>query len=300
MALFGHYYVEGIGYSTIQEVLSGKRFPLYLLLILSILKLLATSLTLGSGGSGGIFSPSLFLGATLGSAYGLVLAGLFPELPISPPAFAVAGMAGMVGGVTGAAMTAIVMIFEMTLDYTVILPITITVAISYGIRKMLSRESIYTQKLVRRGHVIPDSLRASLIEVKMARDIMDTRFKVLPASLTFEEMAGQGILKDTALVNFLVEEDDGILGMVTRSMVLSNLKYGRKADTLRDAARKDYLVVTEKTTVLRLFRGIFSHEISFVVVLSDGTTASAENVRGLITKERLAEFVTEAAEQFSL
>ncbi|MDD2336135.1 MAG: chloride channel protein, partial [Geobacteraceae bacterium] len=84
MALFGHYYVEGIGYSTIQEVLSGMRFPLYLLLILSILKLLATSLTLGSGGSGGIFSPSLFLGATLGSAYGLVLAGLFPELPISP------------------------------------------------------------------------------------------------------------------------------------------------------------------------------------------------------------------------
>jgi len=112
-------------------------------------------------------------------------------------------------------------------------------------------------------------------------------------------MAGQGILKNTALVNFLIEEDDRILGMVTRRVVLSNLKYGRKADALRIAARKDYLVVTEKTTDLRIFRKIFSHEISFVAVLSDGNTASAKNSRGLITKERLAEFITEAAEQFS-
>ena len=79
---------------------------------------------------------------------------------------------------------------------------TITVAISYGIRKLLSRESIYTQKLVRRGHVIPDSLRASLIQVKRAGDIMDTRFTVLPASLTFEELAAQGILKDTITNEF--------------------------------------------------------------------------------------------------
>jgi CIC family chloride channel protein len=299
MTLFGHYYVEGVGYSTIQDILSGLRLPLYLMLLLFILKLFATSLTLGSGGSGGIFSPSLFLGATLGGAYGLVLAGLFPALPISPPAFAVAGMAGMVGGVTGAAMTAIVMIFEMTLDYSVILPITITVAISYGIRKLLSRESIYTQKLFRRGHAIPDTLRTSLIQVKMAGDIMDARFAVLPASLTLEEMAGQGNLEDPAVMNFLVEEDGAILGVVTRGMALSNLKHGWKTDTLGGVARKDFLVVTENTSILRLFYGIFSHEISYVLVLSDGTTASVRNVRGLITKERLAEFVTEAAEQFS-
>ncbi len=299
MSLFGHYYVEGVGYSVIQDILSGMHLPLYLLLVLFVLKLLATSLTLGSGGSGGIFSPSLFLGATVGGAYGLVLAGLFPGLPISPPAFAVAGMAGMVGGVTGAAMTAIVMIFEMTLDYTVILPITITVAISYGVRKLLSRDSIYSQKLVRRGHVIPYSLRASLIDVKMARDIMDTRFKVMPASLTLEELAGQGNLKDPKITSFLVEEDGGIIGVVTRGMVLSNLKHRRKTDALRDVARKDCLVVTENTSILRLFYGIFSQEISFVLVLSDGATASDKNIRGLITKERLAEFVSEAAEQFS-
>jgi len=300
MALFGQYYVEGIGYSTIQEILSGAGLPLYLLLVLFVLKLLATSLTLGSGGSGGIFSPVMFLGATLGGAYGLVLSGLFLNLPINPPAFAVAGMAGMVGGVTGAALTAIVMIFEMTLDYSVILPITITVAISYGVRKILSPQSIYTQKLVRRDHVIPDSLRASIIQVKTARDIMNTRFRILPATLALEELLEKGGLKDPAITNFVVEEDGVVIGVLTRKMALSNLKHGRESDILRDVARTDYLFVSERTTILRLFHGIFSHEISFVVVLSDGMKASVEDVRGVISKERLAEFVTEAADQFGL
>jgi len=298
MALFGHYYIEGVGYSTIQEILSGMRIPLYLLLVIFLLKLLATSLTLGSGGSGGIFSPSLFLGATIGGAYGLVLAGFFPQLPISPPAFAVAGMAGMVGGVTGAAMTSIVMIFEMTLDYSVVLPMTITVALSYGIRKMLSRESIYTQKLARRGHAIPDSLRTSLIQVKRAGNIMDTRFKIVPASLTLAELAGQGSLKDISVIHFLVEDEDGITGLVNRESALTSLKHRRETEKLGDIAKKDYLAVTERTSVLRLFSRIFAHEISFVLVLSEGTKPSAGNVLGLITKERLADFVTEAAEQF--
>ncbi|MFP5212395.1 MAG: chloride channel protein, partial [Acidobacteriota bacterium] len=129
MANFGHYYIEGVGYAAIQDVLTGKITQLHLLALLFALKLLATSLTLGSGASGGIFSPALFLGAMLGGAYGTVLERLFPSLAFSPPAFAIAAMAGLVGGATGAAMAAIVMIFEMTLDYNVILPITITVAV---------------------------------------------------------------------------------------------------------------------------------------------------------------------------
>ena len=128
----GHYHVEGVGYATVQDVLSGE--VSWFLLALFALKLLATSLTLGSGASGGVFSPALYLGATLGGVYGLALHQLFPGLPIHPAAFAVAGMAGVVGGSTGAALAAIVMIFEMTLDYTVIIPMTITVALSYGVR----------------------------------------------------------------------------------------------------------------------------------------------------------------------
>jgi CIC family chloride channel protein len=159
MSTRGEYYIEGVGYSTVQDVLSGSALPLYLLLLLFVLKLFSTSLTLGSGGSGGIFSPSLYLGATMGGAYGIIIEKLFPSLAINPAAFAVAGMAGVVGGSTGAAMAAIVMIFEMTLDYSVIIPMAVTVAISLGIRKTFSKESIYTMKLARRGHLIPEACR---------------------------------------------------------------------------------------------------------------------------------------------
>ncbi len=156
---FGHYYIEGVGYATIQDILSANLNTVFLLLLLFALKLFSVSLTLGSGASGGIFSPGLFMGATIGGAYGIVITMVFPSLGVSPPAFAVAGMAGAIGGSTGAAMTAIVMIFEMTRDYTVIIPMAITVAVSYAIRKRFSAATIYTEKLVRRGHFLPDDLQ---------------------------------------------------------------------------------------------------------------------------------------------
>jgi CIC family chloride channel protein len=99
LAIFrGHYFVEGIGYSTVQDVLTDTLSQPFFLALLFLLKLLATSLTLGSGGSGGIFSPALYLGATLGGVYGIILHLLLPGLAIQAPAFAVAGMAGLVGG----------------------------------------------------------------------------------------------------------------------------------------------------------------------------------------------------------
>jgi CIC family chloride channel protein len=298
MPLFGHYYVEGVGYSTIQEILSGMRLPFFLLLLLFFLKLVATSLTLGSGGSGGIFSPSLYIGATLGGAYGLLLNLLFPKLAISPPAFAVAGMAGMVGGVTGAAMTAIVMTFEMTLDYSVILPMTITVAISYGVRKMLCRESIYTQKLARRGHLVPDALRATLIQVKSARDVMDNHFTIVPGSLVIEEFVRYTLPENPVIHNFLVIDDRRIIGMVTAGIARISLEQGKGLHPLGSIAAVNYLTIPEQTSIFSLFSKVFALEIDFVLVSPNGSPPSPEAVRGLITKERLAEFVAEAAEQF--
>ena len=162
MSRFGHYYVEGVGYATIQDVLGGLRLPAYLLILLFLLKLLATSLTLGSGASGGVFSPALFLGATSGAAYAFMLHRFFPSIAISLPDFAVVGMACMVGGSTGAAMTAIVMVSEMTLDYKVVIPLSLAVAAAYGVRRAIVNDSIYTRKLTLRGESVPDALRVYL------------------------------------------------------------------------------------------------------------------------------------------
>ena len=126
---FGHYYVEGVGYATVQAILAGQLSMAGLLVLLFVCKLLATSLSLGSGSSGGIFSPSLFMGATIGGAFAAGLAALHLPLAIDIPSFAMVGMGAMVGGGTGAVMTAVTMIFEMTRDYDIVLPMILAVAV---------------------------------------------------------------------------------------------------------------------------------------------------------------------------
>ncbi len=151
MYFFDHYYIEGLGYSTIIDVLYGALYNPWFLTLLFIGKLLATCLTLGSGGAGGVFLPSLVLGAVAGGAYGNILKMIFLDIPIDPIAFAIAGMAGMVGGTTGAVIMAMVITMEITMDYSHVLPIMVTVALSYNIRAYLCPQSIYTFKLFRKG-----------------------------------------------------------------------------------------------------------------------------------------------------
>jgi CIC family chloride channel protein len=299
MITSGHYYIEGVGYSTVQDVLSGTNSQLFLLLLLFVLKLLAVSLTLGSGASGGIFSPALYMGATLGGAYGIILGRLFPGLAISPPAFAVAGMAGMVGGSTGAVIAAIVMIFEMTLDYNVIIPMTIVVALSYGVRKTLSPESIYTLKLVRRGHYMPDALQTNLYFLRRAKELMDTQFRTVPAGTTLDVFTRQTLPKHKAISNFLVEDGARIVGLVTRDAALVTWEQSEKNITLGEIARKDYLLVAENATALQVLARMRSSQAFFALVVRNGESASAAEVEGLIMKERLTDSVAEATDLFS-
>jgi CIC family chloride channel protein len=184
----GHYYVAGVGYSTIQDILMGSLLNPYFLLLLMALKLLATSLTLGSGASGGIFSPSLFIGAALGGMYGSFMKIAFPGLPFSPAEFAVVGMAGGIAGITGGAITSIVMIFEMTRNYNVIVPVIITVAIADGVRRALSPDSIYTKKLSRRGHLIPEIFHMNTLLTKRVKDVMEKRVIGIQSTMTVEEV----------------------------------------------------------------------------------------------------------------
>ena len=111
----GHYYVEGVGYSAIRAVLTGGLALPSLLILLFVAKLCATSISLGSGWSGGIFSPSLFMGAAIGGAFGALLTAVHPVEGVTTTTSAVVGKAAMVGGGTGAAMTAVTMIFEARL-----------------------------------------------------------------------------------------------------------------------------------------------------------------------------------------
>jgi CIC family chloride channel protein len=298
MVTFGHYYIQGVGYSTVQDVLSGANSQLLLLLLLFALKLLAVSLTLGSGASGGVFSPGLFMGATLGGAYGIVLDQLFPRLLVSPPAFAVAGMAGLIGGSTGAAMAAIVMIFEMTLDYNVIVPMTITVALSYGVRKILSRESIYTLKLVRRGHYMPEALQANFHHLKRAREVMDTHIVTVPASSTIDEFS-RIVSERPSTPYYLVEDHNAVVGFVGKDALLKMREHPGKAITVGEIVDKEYAILPENATLLDVLARLRFDHTSIFLVTNNGTgSVSTDQVKGMITKQQIADAMSQAVEPF--
>jgi CIC family chloride channel protein len=151
LQLFGDYFIFGVGYEFMDFVLANKATSIGLLLSMVVLKVIANSLTLSCGGSGGIFAPSLFLGAALGGSVGIVVNVLFPGNAGPIAAYALVGMAALVSGVTGGVITSIIMLFEMTRNYEIMLPVMLGAVISYFVAQLFSPETMYTEKLTRRG-----------------------------------------------------------------------------------------------------------------------------------------------------
>ena len=296
MSGFGHYYVEGVGYATIQDILIAMRFPLYLLILLFVGKLAATALTLGSGASGGIFSPSLFLGATAGTIYGTALNHWFPALSISPPAFAVVGMAGVVGGATGAAMAAIVMIFEMTLDYNVIIPLTVTVAISYAIRRSIVRDSIYTRKLSLRGERVPDALRADLQSAFRASEVMRSNPGVLSAAAELKEFSGTSTDRDRLFL--VVDDSRGIVGVIANGEVLARLAQSQPLTRVKDVAKTDYVVVSPQESLSDVVAAMRSSNVDVALVASKNGNLMPSDVQGTITLRDIIDVLRTGSDLF--
>ncbi|MGH6852508.1 MAG: chloride channel protein, partial [Methylocella sp.] len=214
LSYHGHYYIEGVGYATVQAILAGGLSVPALLPLLFAAKLYGTWTTLGSGGSGGIFSPSLYMGATMGAAFGILITAILPVAGVGAANCAIIGMAAMVGGGTGAAMTAVTMIFEMTRDYDVVLPSIIAVALAIGVRRLLSRESIYTIKLVNRGHVVPEALHASLFLDRRASEVMERDVILLPAEADYGTVLRQSE-QASSLKQAVVTRGNHITGVVS-------------------------------------------------------------------------------------
>ena len=209
---FGRPYIDGVGYGVIQSTLDNQMTSAGLLALLFALKLLATTISLGCGASGGIFSPALYLGATLGGAFALVMGVVFPHAGITAPSAAIVGMAAMVGAGTGGVMTAIVMVFEMTRDYAIIVPVIVAVAIAAGIRHALIDETIYTIKLRHRGHRIPKERHINLYLVKQAQDIMERRFILAKAGTSLKDTISAEDTDDLRAI--IVEREGRIVGLI--------------------------------------------------------------------------------------
>jgi chloride channel protein, CIC family len=295
---FGQYYVDGVGYATVQAILAGQISAFWLLALLGLCKALATSISLGSGSSGGIFSPSLYMGAALGGAFAALwnLAGL--PIQLSVPAFAMVGMGAMVGGGTGAVMTAVTMIFEMTLDYSIVMPMIVAVAMSIGVRRVLSRETIYTLKLVRRGRAIPKARHANMFLVRSAREVMDADIQVLPAEESFDKYLRQP--EHAGRLRYVVVTDKGHLFGVIR--VNTGLRRGlESANTgvsLGDVANRNFTVVREDETAFDVIRRMWRRNAIMAVVVRGRGVPRGSDVAGVITKEHVADSVADSVKAY--
>lgn len=179
----------GVGYDGITTAVQGDR-AFAVLVSLAGLKLLATSVTLGSGGSGGVFAPSLFIGAMVGGAFGEAVHGAFPDVTASSGAYALVGMGAVFSGAARAPITSIIILFEMTRDYSIILPLMTAVVISTVAAQLLSRENIYTIKLMRRGVDVQREAGGYLMETATVADAMDRYPLTVPADMGLHDLAG--------------------------------------------------------------------------------------------------------------
>jgi len=294
----GHFYIDGVGYAAIQSTLNGQITGAGFLLLLAAAKLLATSVSLGSGSSGGIFSPSLFIGATLGAAFAALITMCFPAAPVSLPAFAMVGMGAMVGGGTGAAMTAVTMIFEMTRDYNIVLPMILAVAVALGVRRLLSRENMYTMKLVRRGHPVPKALHANMFLVQSAADIMERDVLVLDAATLFSAFLGLANAQG-GLRHVVVTERGKIIGGLRVNVSLRRA-LGAAADevTLGALVAKNFVIVNEHDVAVNVLKTISRAHAAMAIVISRTAPGEPDKVAGVITREQISDTVARSVELY--
>ena len=205
--------IMGVGYYSIEKALLNQEVWT-IMLLLAPLKILATSITIGSGGSGGIFAPSLFMGAMGGGAFGVLVHSLFPEYTAQPGAYAIVGMGAVVAGTTHAPIQAFLMLFELTQDYRIIPPLMISCVIATFVARGIRRESIYTMKLLRRGIDIQAGRDVNVLKSMRVRDFMTWHPETIKEGMPLRQLTQ--VLPYSQHTSFpLVDNAGNLVGMLS-------------------------------------------------------------------------------------
>jgi len=218
----------GIGYASMVEILNGAVTDWQWLLLLFAAKLVAVDLTLGSGQSGGIFAPALFLGGALGAAYGALL---HPLLPIHVGGFAMVGMAAMVAAATRAPLTAILILFEMTGEYSIILPLMLACIVATLVSQRLLADSIFTLKFTLRGQHLNFGRESTILKNYYVQDVMETHPRTLRHDARLDQIIK--LFLDAPEHHFYVVDDDmRLVGEITIHDVKDLLREDQLCDVI--------------------------------------------------------------------
>ncbi len=265
----GYPQVFGVGYEAIEQALRGET-AITLLGLLLVLKIIATSITIGSGGSGGVFAPSLFIGAMTGGALGATFQGWLPSIVQSPGAYALVGMGAVVAAATNAPITAILIIFELTSDYKLIVPLMAACIISTLVATRLSGDSIYTLKLRRRGINIRKGQDINVLRALSVRDVMSPTFATVQAEVSVGQLVERVADQPTARI-YVIDDDGTFVGTIALPELRNTIRKSSASDTLAterltsgDLAREDSRTLQPNQSldaVMRIFGGKSREEL---------------------------------------
>jgi len=260
--------IMGVGYAFIDASLAGT-VVLGALIVFGIFKILATSFTLGSGGSGGVFAPTLFIGAAFGGALGLVFSTLLPGLvPASSViTFALVGMAALFAGSGRAPITCIVIMMEMTHDYFLILPLMIAVSASFFVSSLIEEESIYTMKLSRRGVHISRGTHIGALKSITVDQIMTESPTVLSPDMTSTDVFK--IIDETHHTKFpVIVDENRVIGiLIAEDLFHSTKREDGKENLVKDLMNPDFLHLSPGCTMDGVLQTMIQRDEGHAVVV---------------------------------
>jgi CIC family chloride channel protein len=282
--------VLGVGYGYVGDALNGN-MAFKMMLLLVVLKLLTVTTSYASGNAGGIFGPALFIGAMLGGSVGTVAHHLFPAYTATPGAYALVGMGAAFAGIVRAPMTSVLMIFEMTQDYAVIVPLMIANLVSLFIASRLQHEPIYEALAVQDGIHLPSAESRRRYGLRQVRKIMQTASQLLPAEITVREALERA--RSSAFRTWLVTDRRGVIGVLSFAQLELELAEGadKKVGDLVDALAFPHVhsdqgldlalerMGTNQIEILPVVSRADIHKLEGVVTLADVLNAYGVSAR---------------------
>jgi CIC family chloride channel protein len=257
----------GVGYPPLEKAIGGHYVFWFMLLLLAG-KLVATSLTIGIGGSGGVFAPSLFMGAMLGSAYGAGLHSLLPGLTAPAGAYGLVGMGAVFAAAARAPITAVIIIFELTNDYRIILPLMFAIVLATGVSAVLSRDTIYTLKLRRRGIDVRRGRGANLMALLTVAEAMQPLPEAVAQDLPLNQLIGR-LTQGGADGLPVVDGDGSYRGIVTSKQVEEAMRENALDATAGDLAH-DLPPLQRGETLEQAVGALVRERSALPVVAADG------------------------------
>ncbi|ETA68606.1 chloride channel protein EriC [Methanolobus tindarius DSM 2278] len=281
VGLIGYFYpqVFGVGYDVITDALNGN-LTLQLMFLLIFLKIIAFSFTMGSGGSGGSIVPALFVGAMMGGSYGSIVHGLFPDVTAESGAYALVGMGAVFAGTSRAPLASILILFELTRDYNMILPIMLACVVSNVISSSINSESIFTEGLHRRGFTIRKGREVDIMEALLVKDAMKHNVQTVSENKNVGALIA--LMQSSRHAGFPVLDSNGQLsGIVTLKDVRDKVGHDELEKTITEICTKDVAVAYQDETLNTVLKRLAAKDIGRLPVVS---RSDSNKLLGIITR----------------